>query len=552
MKSRASFCNRTLLKTNLRRFWLLPALTAVVFVLTLSLLTRRLSFFYLDNPQEWARGILEENTQLGILMLLPVSFLAAMFPFSYLHKRNSAYMFHALPFSREGLFCTECLSGLLFGLLPIAALTLVNLLSVVFSAEIPLSAVAGTLWLSALAMTLAFLLLYGLAVFSMQLTGKIFAAIGVYLLLNFGVVAGELLCKLILSPYLYGIDVKGLHLSAFSPLVKLLFGYADSLPENIWLLGIYAGVGILFTAFSFLLYRKRRIETAGDPVAYKSAAFVLKYIVTFIVGAAIGILLAVLFGVGERNAGVAVAVCVLFGGAVAFILSEMILNRTVKVFRPKLLLGYLGFAALFCLMLLCAKLDIFGVVRYVPDVSEVKSVEINAGGAAATVLTEPEDISALLPVHRQLTENRRGNIETSLTLTYTLKSGRTVSRNYEWNDYDLNIGELSAVLNRADRLEQDFLAKTKNTGYYSCNGVDLDGEALREAYFADAENGNIQYSNLLFTDRFVGSAYYFIVDCIDANWDSRTAILIPETAAQTTAYLEQAGVEAYWKEYPED
>jgi hypothetical protein len=128
----------------------------------------------------------------------------------------------------------------------------------------------------------------------------------------------------------------------------------------------------------------------------------------------------------------------ILGFGIGFFTGQMLLRRTIRVFRWKTVGAFALFLAAFGLSFGLTWLDPLGISRYVPDAEDVKNVSINTGGAYyyqedGTVWNDIRQIDEIRTVHRYAVENGppAENLQcVSVTLIYELKNGKTVTREY--------------------------------------------------------------------------------------------------------------------------
>ena len=451
MTSKTSFCSGTLLRKNITRYWPLWALFtgALLLTLFLPLSSYRPSGDLYDLPGgfDTLAELREFYTLLGLLLLFPYAIICAACCFGYLHKTRSAYMLHAFPVTRGVLFRTNLLSGLLFALVPWLAVTLL-LLAVLASrlgGRVILPLVQGDL-----IVTLEYLFFYGLAVLCMHTSGKTVNGVLRYLLLNFAVPLLEWLLRLVFEPLLYGVATSaGLLTGAFSPYLYV-FGYALGLhtDENFlmtrWVyLGVIAAAGVAMMAAAWVLYRKRRIESCGEAVAYGFLRPVFKFFLAVVSALCIGIpASAITYGDVYFGARIFPTLAfLLVGGFIGYFGAEMMLRRSARVFKGRVWIGFGCFAAVVVLSLTAVRFDWFGIVRRVPPAAEIASVEFSTGiqPKGTMILTDAADIDELRGIHQELLATHgvgqsvwdNAPVNAKLNLTYHLKNGDTLHRAYD-------------------------------------------------------------------------------------------------------------------------
>ena len=364
--------------------------------------------------------------------------LCAQLLFGDLFQSRLCNALHAMPLKRVEWFFCHVAAGLCFSLVPNAVIAL------------GLFSLLGEFWFVSLfwmaAMTLEFIFFFGLAVLSMLCTGNRFAMVAVYGILNFLSILVLWFIKTVFEPLIYGFYVSSEPFALLSPVVHLA-GWEHTyvcfekisgvrvftgLGDGWGYLLIIAGVGLALGLLALLLYRRRALETAGDFIAVRPLAPVFCVVYTLTVAAVFAE-----FGNIFTNEYLGFFVVGFFVG---YFTAQMLLRRTVKVFTGRVFLGCAVFAVALFASVGLTKLDPAGYAYWVPDPEQVKSVALSDGYDH----TDPDDwlqvesfrdIEAITQLHRDVTEKLGkypGEDTVSLSLRYTLKNGRQVTRVYEY------------------------------------------------------------------------------------------------------------------------
>lgn len=449
MKSRTSCCNGTILKKQLLRglpLWGIY-LAAWIMALPMHLLSRS----QWPRPMEAKIYVLElasVNTHI-IPALYAVA--AACLLFSHLYNSRSANFFGALPLRRETMFTTNYLAGLLFFAVP-AVLT--TALTVAAGLAVGVNvAKEALIFLGCSAM--AYVFFFSFAVLCAMAVGHLVALPLLFAVLNFTTVVVEAIVREIVSTFVYGLYFQSPLVSApFSPLYQLLaeepvrvrsvFETVHNVTTvtgyefyNWGLLPVYCAVGVVFAAAAFLMYRHRHMETAGDVISGKVLKPVFLY--CFSVGCAlvacITLCTIVIPGYNSTNF-LPVTLFLLAGAVVGYFLGQMMLHKTLRVFRKQHWLNCSVVCAVLVALMLCCRFDAFGYGRYVPEADEVQTVTIGSGSACSE---DPAQIDRVLRLHHSLVDRQRETEQMlrggttyspSVTIRYKLTNGREISRRY--------------------------------------------------------------------------------------------------------------------------
>ena len=564
MKLRTSLCNPTALKKDITRFAPVWVLYSVGLFLLMSILfTCEGEYYRASNLADSLMLLTEVNFGYG--------FLNALLLFGDLFQARNCNALHAMPLRRECWYSTHVLAGLLFSLVP----------NVVFCAVLMPMLGSGVpvvgYWLAG--MTLQYLFFFGLGVFSALCVGNRFAMVLVYGILNFFAMIVYWFYTTLYQPLLQGVQTDGLVFMPFCPIVQMfrhqemvkLIGTDGSyytrqvlnvVPGDGWgYLGICAVLGVVLLGLSLVLYRRRKLESAGDFMAVKMLEPVFLVVYTLCMAAFFQI---IGWLVGELE-----YLFLMLGLPVGFFTGRMLLMRTTRVFQPKSFLWFVVFLVAFGASLLITSLDPLGITRRIPateTVAQVKIANHNPVYSPNPYFTDPADIDAVREMHRlilagdgevegQVDDARRANIY----ILYDMADGTTLQRHYEIavkSKAGQMFGELTGrpefVLGTTD---VDQIAANVNYLYYTFEPLKMDGqlndpihftnqdrEAVRlllEAIVADAREGHMN-QHWGFRDQDVESIGWLDLGYVGADGVHRYLNLtIYSDAAHTIAYFQQ-------------
>lgn len=441
MKSRISFFNSTVLRKDLTRFAPVWGLYLVGGLLV------GLNTMGNIGRGHVAMNLMETLNALAVLNLIYAAVCAQML-FGDLFNSKLCNALHALPLRRETWFATHTVAGMAFSVVP-------NLiLSLCFLPLLGENWFLAFVWL--LGMTLEYLFFFGVAALSCILTGSRIGMAAVYAVINFISVIIYWFVDTFYAPLLVGLDIRAEGFLRFCPAAWIaaeldefaqfeyvalwLNGYQGSRYEYLgltdawWYLAILAALGLAALVLGVVLYRRRRLESAGDLLAFKPLEPVFAVIATLSSGAVFQVM-------GDLFAGNANYIYLAVGILVGYFASRMLLQRRVKVFQKKAFLGCAAIVGAMGLSLLLTWLDPLGVTRWVPEVDEVASVTVaedyayneKYGSGRAIVLEDPDLIASVTQAHECLIEEDVGDWygdSVPVTLVYEMKDGRQVRRHY--------------------------------------------------------------------------------------------------------------------------
>lgn len=467
MKSSRLFYETTPFRKNLTRFAPLWALYTILLMLVMFIVTGSSSYY-----DTFANGIMDGLVMAFSAVNIGYAGICALCLFGDLFNTKMCYSIHALPQRREVLLLSNLLAGLLFSLVP-------NLL-----ASLYLMIALENYWFLSLywllAVTLQFIFFFGIGIFSVMLTGNRWGAMVVYGLLNFLSLLAYLTVQTLYIPWLEGVVLCYNGFSLLSPCVHLFtldyfaytteripsYGYMGSpgtrtfyhfagLGDGWVYLACLGLVGLAAMGISVLLYRRRHLESAGDFAAFPRIKQVMSVVMTLCVTAVFA-MIAWLFD--EETS----YFWTLIGLAAGHFFGLMLLERQVKVFRKNTVITFAVLAVLVFLSFSAAKNDWLGITRYVPDADRVKSVTISnyntsnyyhSSSAIDITLTDAADVEKIITAHEDiLAQNDTPGLTHTVTITYTLKSGRVVTRYYHAPASGTNYAILSGYFNNADNL----------------------------------------------------------------------------------------------------
>ena len=535
MKSRTSFCNMTVLRKDLTRFAPVWGCYCVFLLLMLA------GLIGLGNDYIRALNAANYVTYMATVNLI-YAFLVVQMLFGDLYNSRMCNALHALPLKRECWFGSHLIAALAFSLVP-------NLLAALIAMP-----VMGQGWMILLywfgASAMQYIFFLGTALVSAMIVGNRFAMMAVYVLINFLSVLFYWFAATIYEPMLYGVqfsnngfillspcsqmtrfhylvDVKSLAVST-AQIPYLLDGepttiisdkmagvyaefvtndgaFAVSLGSGWGYIALCAVIGVALVFLALWLYRRRKLETAGDFIAIPALEPVFLVLFTLGVGAFFQ-LFAELFGLGVQMIFLAAGLVVGYYGG------RMLLMRTTRVFQPKALAGIAAIGILMGGSIGLMKIDAFGIVRNIPETAKIESVLMSEGYYVAFnspryTFTEAEDIEAIRSLHQDVLDDRPLDTDgygVSVHLLYTLSDGRTVERYYPDLRTDSAAGQklkdYYGTMEFVMEIREDQIPEiAENITYFwfgrdALNANELkhyDMEALLRAIAADCKAGNM-------------------------------------------------------------
>ena len=532
MKLRTSFFNRTLYRKNFTRFGPIWAIYSIILFLYFSVIAG-LGSTYIRclNGADMA-------VCMSVVNLIYAGVLG-IFLFGDLFNTRHCNMLHSFPQRRETIFFTNLASAFTFSLVPNFIIALIS---------IPFM---GSGWLVSvgwfLAGILTFLFYMGCALLAVMLTGNRLGFLAVYTLLNFLSLVFLWFGKTIFMPILFGIRIPEQPFVLFCPTYNILqagdlvdvviedvdtFGaYVSVAPSNReftvslgsgWgYLLICAAVGVIFGTLALVLYRKRKLETAGDFIAFKAIEPIFLVLFTLGVGAFFQMFSEV-FGYGSQY------IFLTMGLTVGFFGCLMLLNKTTQVFNLRTFRNFGIFAATLAAVLIVTKLDPMGITRKIPEAEDVDYVCVGKTYASANhmweeiKLNDPEEIETIRNVHQYAIDDQEGHVSNEgdsiyyldIGIDYTLTNGKIISRYYSIPVNSPAANNLRPIFSRPECVvrmsAEELLGLADNVYHIYVDGLGLpanqvstfaDISELMEAILADCNSGAmVQYAEYHYWD----------------------------------------------------
>ena len=531
MKLKVCFCNKTVLKTDITRF--APVWASYLLGLAMMVLLQ-----FSGGSDDTAKNSIVHDFNRLCMLGVGVNGLYALVVvqalFGDLLNPRLCNALHAMPVTRDGYYGAHLIAGVLFALVP-------NCLVLLPTSLLLPRQVASVALLTLLALSLQYIFYLGTALTAVQLAGNRVGMVLIYGILNFATVLLYWFVAMVFTPLIYGKDISISWVARICPTVAMYEGnYFNAIDHSYYLGDTYhyvfdgismgdvwlkatvcAGLGVVCMAIAQLLYRKRRLETAGDLVAYSILSPFFLALYTLTVAAFLHL------AVKQLTQGAISEYFFLPLGLIAgYVTGLMLLRRTSRVFRWRLLVPLGGILAVCALCVLSIATDAFHVIRRVPDAQDVQSVvlapvQMSYSNAALT-LTEKDEIEDILAYHQGALRNWQKQVGDCLLqrdghwspgdyyniqLRYTLKNSSTFQRRYflekENPAYDrlkpyLSTPELSLGMD-----ESTFRAAVANA-------------TSGDSYFYAVDGGAIADKGRKFTN-FAGLANAVLADCQEGN-----------------------------------
>lgn len=464
MKNKKIFSiSPALITENLKMNWYLPALAFIVYFMAGIFPGLMDSGLLRDPNQTYMEDNLNNLNPVFFLLLIAVPLIAAVMMMGFMHRPARAVAIHAQPFSRNRIYCSHILTGWIMCVLPVAAMTLLYLLT----AGMP---GASLYW--CLTSTAILTFFYGLFVLAGSLVGNTVMQVllsGVF----FGIV--PLIIWLVYAycdSFLYGFYTIPEALVDFAcnsnPIIYLMSNwYGDSISLSLTL--TYLVCGLVMLILAGLAYERARLERVGDSMMYRLFEEIITWLIVFV-----GMTVFGYFFYGTLSSRSMMLVGMAAGALLSFAVVKIIIVRSIKIFTRQNLISLAVFSLLAMIFTGVVIFDLTGYGKWVPDAKDVASVERNTLYYNSEYdyynfedgftddnrhLTSSEAIEKVVALHEYaanhyLTPEEYGNAMfsqysdnfTTITFCYEMKNGTSRFRSYHLELTETLTGLLNDVL----------------------------------------------------------------------------------------------------------
>ncbi|MFD1772737.1 DUF6449 domain-containing protein [Paenibacillus rhizophilus] len=458
MTSRQFYFNRGMIRQNLRQHsWIAAVyLLGLLFALPLQMFLGGNP----DTPPQKVKDLFFISGSLPMLFTLSLPVAAGLLLFRYLQHKGAADMAHSLPLRRQHLLTVQLFSGFILLLVPVWLTALAA--GVVQSWDGNMFLYSGAdVWSWGAIVSVLTLFLFTLTAFVGICLGlTVLQGIVVYILLILPAVLSQMVFYH-LSIYLYGFpyqnSMRGI--DYWSPFLHMM--EITSKPYTWGELGIYAALIVLFVLLSYLLYRKRHVETAGQAMAFT-------YFNPLFKG---GVMLSAMLISGTYFAQMRPGLSgwsftgFALGAVIGYAGAEMVIRKSWQILNRKLPLRFAGYAVVLGLLLYLPVSPLTGFETRVPAADKVARIYAGSNYQAYTdsqsapvsnvdyytigspykgvdpFSSDSAYITNVRKLHEALVQVRPGDGEDrykvytgrklfGYTLVYELKDGHKITRQY--------------------------------------------------------------------------------------------------------------------------
>ncbi|HHW38101.1 MAG TPA: multidrug ABC transporter permease [Bacillales bacterium] len=461
MQSKVSWFKRGIVTQDLRNVgWIgIIYLIALLFTVPLQIIMMhqagQLPYKY-DNGH-YLFSILDG---LQMLLMFTVPVILSVILFRYLQVKVPADFIHSLPIKRTTLFHHHAFIGIFLLVIPvIITAILIGIVHGTLGLEKYFSALDIAKWAGLTIVINMFV--FALTTLIGAVTG--ISAVSVVLTYIFLVFPAGIMILLYgnVKYFIYGFAYDyylGQNIQYLTPIAQMAeIGHRSITAKAVL---IYIVLSIIFYLLGIFAYKKRQIEVATQAIAFRYLKPIFKYGVTF----CFMLLSGMYFGETQQGALGWRLFGYIFGSVFGYIVAEMVLQKTWRIFRE--MKGYLLYAVAVAALGLLLSLDMTGYEKKLPDAAEIERAyfgysatwfkneypetpeyvmpvteysEVNQVNAINEsnryFFNDPENINSIMKLHQQLIED--GDQVTSrqsyqqIVVAYELKNGSKLVRQYE-------------------------------------------------------------------------------------------------------------------------
>ena len=552
MKSKISFFNKTIFLKNVTLYWPIWGIYTLISVVMqpgLLWLFNNMSYFsngYSDEMQ--FRDLMDTVGFSGYVVLIAFgALLSGMALYSYLYNSKSANMIHSLPVDRTQLYGTALISGWAFLIVPLFVTALLStLMCLIYT--IP---GIGYVWLWFINVAALAVIAFSIVSICALFTGHIVVLPMYVFAVNVISWVVYYLINAVVTTFGFGVTQLGddaerlagvfCPIQCFGDNLGWEYNYSDTGKilgarlegtEYIWM---YLVAAVVFYVGAYIIYRKRKIEQAGDFLTVNWVKPIFRVVVS-VLGAIYGamivrsILLDTRLGCGMPL----FIVLMIVAGVIFYFAADMFIKKSFHVFKKKNWIG----CAVSCVIVLVSFLGMYGLAEVyendVPELEDLKYAEIRYG---YDITLHGEDMEAVLEIQKDILE-KADYIESRIaageryydmvTIRYQPEGKGWIYRRYPLSKQDESLKGIYQKIAILEADEENYLVNTFGADYAnvttfyngslnaffidpkdrekedfypdsSYNSKNLDAEQTREIYYAmiaDVKAGTLMKYNV--------------------------------------------------------
>ena len=573
MKSKTSFFNKTVFEKNIKLFWPLWSLYMIILLLigpfSMWSRYRTAENYYGKGWQRHMPGFLSPAIAMRptVIIIFVMAVFTGMALFNYLYNQKACNMIHAMPVTRTQLYFTNVITGLVFMWFPQIVRFVVSLMICISNGMTDIKPL-GIWLLSSLAVSF---LAYGIVCFTVMLTGQLLALPIIYIVINFLYIIVVGTFSVVTSYISYGVDAiemfLGVRMWELSPFICVLkdvyFNGRMKQTKNDYyctgydfygakLIIMYMVVAVMLYAVALFLYKKRKLESAGNLISVD----VLKPIIKWGGGCIVGYLLAAFISDLLHTVRVNInffgyVLLSLFIGIIVFLLVQMLISKSFKVIKHKVIKEIGCFTVFMVVLFGGLYLNANRLTNIVPDEKDVDYVYMSVD---YKIKLTGDDIKKAIDTQKAVLDSKdkyfshRDDDMEDISIAYKLKNGKMISRNYSVPMNYVKIEDICSEIVKEEEKPENLLkyifsfnpdegkvlngtAQQYDENYNQIQDIQFGpkvAQALYEALKKDAQAGDLQ--------KYVISYLYDNTPNERYNYDISLDLMVPAGTEMNDGY----------------
>ena len=489
MKSKISFFNKTIFMKNVTLYWPIWGIYTLI-----SLVMQSGVIWLCNNMSYFGNGYSDENQfrdlmgALGfdgyVVLIAFGALLSGMALYSYMYNSKSANMIHSLPVDRTQLYGTTLISGWAFLIVPLFATALLtSLFCLIYT--IP---GIGYVWLWFLVATALAIIAFSIVSICALFTGHIVVMPMYVFAVNVISWVVYFLINAVVTTFGFGVTELGddaatlagvfCPIQCFGEHLRWTINYSDTgkidgaLLEGTEYIWMYLVIAVVFYVGAYLIYRKRKIEQAGDFLTVNWVKPIFRVVVT-VLGAIYGAMMVRAILLDTRlGCGIPLfIVLMLVAGVICYFAADMFIKKSFHVFKKKNWIG----CAVSCVIVLVSFLGMYGLAEVyendVPEIEDLKYAEIRYG---YDITLYGEDMEIILEIQKDILE-KADYIESRIaagdryydmvTIRYQPEGKAWIYRRYPLSMQDDSLKEIYEKIAILEADEENYLVNTFGGDY---------------------------------------------------------------------------------------
>lgn len=378
---------------------------------------------------------LYSSINLIIIFILPV--IISILLFGYINEEKSSSFMHGLPISKKRIYITNVITGIIMYIIPY----LINLIILLI---LNLGDMGNYLENVEIFKWFGLCILFNTVFFSFSTiigticASKISHGILTYILM-YAPVGMLILLNIIIEKLLYGFNgiisrVEGWAIKL--PFLKVIevfenmsyYNLGDKIDLEISSIIIYILISIVMILIGYFIYKKRKLEVTKEFIAFDIIRSIIKYCATLCVT----LLSCTYFYNVLDEEKMLTIIGTLIITVIAYFIIEMILKKTYRVFKS--IKGLIVYLLIAIILYAIIENGLFGFETKVPQIDEIKEVIITKYDEKI-VFDQKQNIENIINMHKEIVKNRPDGY-TEYIIDYILKDGARISRKYEIKEKD--------------------------------------------------------------------------------------------------------------------